>query len=279
MLTPEEEELIRERAYLPEHVPPYGGTVSGLEPFLFRGYLYFFREGKPLVFIGYPLDRPPDSPDFKRTLDELIFSRRPEQVALLAPSIPPEFGTPSSRDRYYDLDLSLLRIPPKVANMLRRASRSLGVTRGRTLSPEHLTLIRLFSESRRIGGETRAIFERIPAYLEASPTAAVFSARDAEGKLAAFDIADFWGKHYAFYMFNFRSSPNPLPGASDLLLREIIAEAESRGKARINLGLGINPGVAFFKTKWGARPSLPHETVLFRRKAPSFFESLLRGLR
>jgi hypothetical protein len=165
-----------------------------------------------------------------------------------------------------------------VANMIRRASRELKITRGRTVGPDHLALIRAFSESRQIDLDTHSIFQRIPAYLEASPAATVFTARDRNESLVAFDIADFWANHYAFYMFNFRSSHHPFPGASDYLLQEIITAAKLREKSRINLGLGINAGVTFFKTKWGARPLLAHESVLCRRKPLSFFESLLRGL-
>ena len=210
---------------------------------------------------------------------ELIASRYPGQVAILAPSIPSAFGPPLGKDHYFALDIADLTNPPKVTNMIRRASRELSITQARTLGPEHLGLIRAFYESRPVDPDTRAIFQRIPAYLEASATAAVFSARSRDGSLAAFDIADFWANHYAFYMFNFRSPLHPFPGASDLLLHEIIAEAKSQGKTRMNLGLGINAGVTFFKTKWGARPFLSHESVVYRRKPPSFFESLLPGLR
>jgi hypothetical protein len=278
MITPGEEDFIRERAYLPEHIVPYGTAVSGLEPFLIDGYLYFFQKGKNLVFIGYPLGRPPDSEKMAKTLQSLILAEGPEQAAILAPAIPSGYGTPAGKDHYYSMDLAGLKIPSKVANMTRRASRSLSVTRQKKLGPEHLALIRGFSDSRPIVEDSRAVFRRIPAYLEASDTTAVFSARAEDGRLVAFDIADFWANHYAFYMFNFRSR-DPFPGASDLLLREIISEAKSRGKSRVNLGLGINAGVAFFKTKWGASPFLPHESAIYRRKPPSFFESLLRGLR
>jgi hypothetical protein len=163
--------------------------------------------------------------------------------------------------------------------MIRRASGAVKIFRERTITPEHLGLIRAFCESRPLDQGTRTIFRQIPFYLKASATALVFSARDREDRLLAFDIADFWANHYAFYMFNFRSPLFPHPGASDLLLQEIIAEAKLQGKGRINLGLGINAGVAFFKTKWGARPFLPHESVFYRRRPPSFFDSLLRGLR
>ena len=279
MITSKEVEFIREQAHIPEHIIPYGATVSGLEPFLVEGYLYFFQKGKNLIFIGYPLDRPPEPRKMEGVLNGLILSRSPEQAAILAPAVPPAFGRSSGEDHYYSLDIADLKVPPKVANMIRRASRSLVITREKTLGPEHLVLIRSFYASRTIDPGTRTIYQRIPAYLEASPTAAVFSARTGDGRLAAFDIADFWANHYAFYMFNFRSPLHPVPGASDLLLREIIAEAKLQGKGRINLGLGINAGVAFFKTKWGASPFLTHESVLYRPKPPSFLDSLLRGLR
>jgi hypothetical protein len=212
-------------------------------------------------------------------LQGLIASRNPDQVAILAPSIPPAYGPPVGKDFYYFLDAAGPKIPPKVANMIRRASRDLRITREKTIGPEHLGLIRAFCESRRFDQDTRTIFQRIPAYLEASDRAVVFSARDRDEKLLAFDIADFWPTHYAFYMFNFRSPLHPLPGVSDFLLHEIIAEAKLQGKTRMNLGLGINAGVTFFKTKWGAHPFLPYESVLYRRKRSSFFESLLQGIR
>ena len=68
MITPGEEDFIREYAHLPEHIISYGTAVSRLEPFLTDGYLYFFQEGRNLVFIGYPLDRPPDS----TKMDEIL---------------------------------------------------------------------------------------------------------------------------------------------------------------------------------------------------------------
>jgi len=279
MISPGEEEFIREHAYLPEHIISYGMAISRLEPFLTDGYLNFFRERGNLVFVGYPLNQPPDSAKMEGTLQGLIASRNPGQIAIMAPSIPPAYGPPAGKDHYYSLDVGSLAPTPKVANMIRRASRSLDITRQRTVGPEHLGLIRAFCESRQIDQDALTIYQRIPAYLEASDTAAVFSARTRAGSLAPFDIADFWANHYAFYMFNFRAPFHPFPGASDLLFQEIIAEAKLQGKTRINLGLGINAGVTFFKTKWGARPFLPHESVLYRCQPPSFLESLLRGLR
>ena len=37
----------------------------------------------------------------------------------------------------------------------------------------------------------------------------------------------------------------------------LVSEAEARGHMRFCLGLGIDPGIRFFKRKWHARPALP----------------------
>jgi hypothetical protein len=95
----------------------------------------------------------------------------------------------------------------------------------------------------------------MPGYVSYSKTSFVLNARDSAGKLVAFDIADFGAKHYAFYMFNCRSRQHHVPGTSDLLLQALIKEAEQQGKTYVNLGLGINQGVAFFKKNGVASPS------------------------
>ena len=81
---------------------------------------------------------------------------------------------------------------------------------------------------------------------------------DKQGRLAAFDIVEFGSKKYAFYMFNFRSKERSVPGASDLLLNEIIQTAKNEGKSFVNLGLGMNRGNISFKEKWGGKPFLDY---------------------
>ncbi|MBT9139112.1 MAG: hypothetical protein DDT31_01693 [Syntrophomonadaceae bacterium] len=56
-----------------------------------------------------------------------------------------------------------------------------------------------------------------------------------------------------------------MSGASDLILYEIIKTAQEMGKSFVNLGLGINEGVAFFKKKWGGSPFLNYEFCLYER--------------
>jgi len=48
-------------------------------------------------------------------------------------------------------------------------------------------------------------------------------------------------------MFNFTSDALYVPGVSDLLLFEVIKQSKTEGRKYMNLDLGINPGVTFFK--------------------------------
>ncbi len=79
-------------------------------------------------------------------------------------------------------------------------------------------------------------------------------------------------------MFNFMSLRYRIPGASDLLLHEVAKDSKEQGKPFINLGLGINKGVRFFKEKWGGFPFLNYAFCLYnsthKDKLISFFEKL-----
>jgi hypothetical protein len=78
-------------------------------------------------------------------------------------------------------------------------------------------------------------------------------------------------------MFNFRCRKRNVPGASDLLLHEIIEQARGQGKRFLNMGLGINDGVSFFKKKWGAEPFLPYRYRLYALQRPTVFKAILEG--
>ena len=79
-------------------------------------------------------------------------------------------------------------------------------------------------------------------------------------------------------MFNFSSDNRYIPGASDLLLSEIIEDAKRERKRTINLGLGINPGVTFFKKRWGGVVFLPHASCLYSPLKKESLETLLQKL-
>jgi hypothetical protein len=276
MITPAQEDFIKSAAYVPEHMPGYGTAISGGETFLLENYTCY-REKEFLIFIGYPLQDPFDETKMEEILAAAIKRFTPSRVALIAPSISRRDGERGDSDAYYQLDLDTLKIQAKVKNMIQRASQELQVGKGREFLREHRRLVEDFLKTRQLSEGTHTIFQKIHEYLASVPTAWVFSARAHDGRLAGFDIAEFGAKNYAFYMFNFRSSQNAAPGTSDLLLYELIQEAKQQGKRFINLGLGVNAGVTFFKRKWGGRPFLNHEFVLFEPRRISPFEALLQG--
>ena len=277
MINPSEEVFIREYAYVPEHMPGYVTAISGKEPFLLEDYICYYGQDT-LLFVGYPLKESFHENKMDSALETAIKRFKPGQVVLMAPTISRRVEHRGAPDTYYILDLQNVPIRSKLKNMIHRASRELQVEKTHEFKNEHLNLIADFLRSRSVEEGTRYIFEKIPEYLSLVPTAWIFSARDRAGQLAAFDIAEFGAKNYAFYMFNFRSRQQPVPGISDLLLHELIQDAKQQGKFFINLGLGINAGVTFFKKKWGGRPFLTHQFVFYQPHRPSPFEALFQGL-
>ena len=69
-----------------------------------------------------------------------------------------------------------------------------------------------------------------------------------------------------------------VPGVSDLLLFEAVKHSLSQRKTYINLGLGINPGVTFFKKKWGGVPFLPYMFYLYSRSKRPALKALFQKL-
>ena len=280
MITATELTHINTHAYIPEHLPAYVTAVSNAEPYLFQPFLCF-KKDDTLIFVGYPLGEPFEEKKMKKVLDRAIKELKPLHTALIAPStaIYKDAGcAEGASDVYYRLDMDSIRIPQKVRNMLNRASKALSIETKRECGEDHLRLIAEFLETHDIGKDTQYIFDRIPAYVSASETAVAINARDREGRLIAFDIAEFGSRDYAFYMFNFASRKPSVPGASDLLLNQLIRSTQEKGRKFINLGLGVNKGVAFFKAKWGARPFLDYQFCQFDIRRKSTIEMLLEKL-
>ena len=255
MITPDERALIDKHAYVPEHLPHYVSAISRTEPYLIGEFVVHLA-GTYLVFVGYPLIGYFDETQMLEALDEAKARFEPSLVSVLAPALPSalEACEHSTTDEYYRLNLLPLHIPKKTRNMLARARREVSVKIGE-FGVEHKRMVKEFISTHELGDATRFIFNRVSDYAKCE-TALVFNARTRRGELVAFDIADFGAQEYAFYMFNFRSRQHQVPGASDLLLAYIIAQAKTKGKQYLNLGLGIDEGIAFFKKKWGASPFL-----------------------
>ena len=198
----------------------------------------------------------------------------------MAPSIPAalEKNDRPSADRYYRLELSSVPVSQKTRNMLKRAERELSVGEDAPFDEDHKELVEAFLRTHPVDEATRFIFRNIDRYLSSSRTASVFDARTDGGRLVAFTVAEFRPRDYALYMFHFSDDARYVPGASDMLLFRLIRQAKSSGKRYVNLGLGINPGVSFFKKKWGGVAFLPHAFCLYHPSRKGLLEMILQWL-
>ena len=279
MITVSQQRYIEDYAYVPEHLSPYVTAISQTEPFFVDDFLVHVKKDH-LIFVGYPLKEPLGEKQMLRGLENAIKRFKPKNVALTAPTIPSSLKNcvHPPPDHYYRLDLSSISISQKLRNMLKRADRELSVERSYTFDEEHRKMIVEFQKTHPVDEATGFIFNRINEYLSSSPTAWVFDARNKRDELVAFDVAEFTPKDYALYMFNFGSDARYVPGASDLLLSKVIQQAKTEKKRYINLGLGINRGVTFFKKKWGGMPFLPYTSCLYHPSRKEDLNSLLRKL-
>jgi hypothetical protein len=279
MITVGQRDYIEEHAYVPEHIPQYVTAISQTEPFLFGDFLVYVKKDH-FIFVGYPLMESFEEKRMKIALEDAIKRFKPENVSLIAPAIPSSLNDhphPPS-DHYYRLEFSALSISQKLRNMLNRAGRELSAEKTRNFGEEHRKMVDELLKTHPVDESTHFIFERIGEYLSSSPTAWVFDARNNRGELVAFDIAEFNSRDYAIYMFNFSSNALYVPGASDLLLYEVIQQSKTERKKYMNLGLGINPGVIFFKKKWGGMPFLPYTFYLYQTSRKGYLEVLLQKL-
>ena len=148
--------------------------------------------------------------------------------------------------------------------MVRRAQRDLVIIRGK-FGREHKRIVKDFINAHPLEPDQIYLFKHLHHCLKHSPSAILLEARKGR-KLVAFTVIDLGSANFAFYLFNFRSIKFSIPGASDLLFREMVNVAQSRGKKAINLGLGINSGIRRFKEKWGGLPFLSCETAVVHRE-------------
>ncbi len=279
MITSAPQDDIEEYAYVPEHLPRYVTAISQAEPWLVGDFLAYFKKDL-LIFVGYPLKEAFHENRMKSALDEAIKRFHPETISLTAPLIPSFLRgcLPVSSDHYYRVELSSLSRSQKLRSMLSRARRELSVEKSKTFDEEHGKLVEEFIKAHPVDQATRSLFQRMGQYLSSSGTARIFDARNERNELVAFDVAELQPRSYSFYMFNFTSDTLYVPGASDLLLAAVIQDATTEKKTFINLGLGINPGVTFFKEKWGGVPFLPYTFCLFHPSSKERLETLLQKL-
>ena len=246
MLSASQVEYIKEWAYVPEHLLEYVVAVSGAEPFLHDDYLCYYQRGH-LTFIGYPLKKSFEATKAKKIIGSAIKEFKPYEVTYIGPEV---LGLNisclrSTSDYYYKIELSEVSISQKIRSTIKQASRRLYIEKSQEFTNEHIELISEFISTHTVDDSTQYIFKKIPNYISSSKTAWVFSARNKDKTLIAFDIADFGAKDYAFYMFNFISRKNYVSGASDLLLFEVIKSAEEKGKIIFDVENASGAGKGF----------------------------------
>ena len=282
-------------ALVPEHLPAYVRAISGMDVHFCAGCPCYAGEGGEAVLVCYPPDILGDCTDWtpdvanrvRTVVDSAVAAALAlpqvsiRQLTVLAPVRPTAAPADASeeRDSYWALPLPLpTPLPQKVRNMLTSARRLVRVEvgSGPTIwTDEHRQLVRHFCTSH-TGLEAGSvfIFENLEGWLGASADTRVFSARAHDGRLLASAVGDFTALGTAFYMFAFRE-PHCPPGVADLLLHHIALEGSRQGQRLLNLGLGINAGVTFFKKKWGARELFPLFTMSWQLPPKRWWQRLL----
>jgi hypothetical protein len=278
MIGPDRLARVTAEAVVPEQVVAYVSAVAGSRPRMV-GPCIGYDSGGELVLVGYPLHDPLDESAMTEAVHQTLQIPGLRRITVIGP-VRPKAAPAESRveeDCYYAIPVPPPRPAQKLRNMLRRASRDITLEQGRRCGEDHMGLVQRYLDERPLTPGTRRIFAQMQSYLAASPGSLVLSARLADGRLAAFAVGEFASLHTAFFMFCFRDSRLAPPGSADLLLSGLLDEAAHRGHRRMNLGLGINEGIRFFKGKWGPVSFLPYVQVTWEPRAPGLF-SHLRGL-
>ncbi len=278
MIAPDLLAWVTAEAVTPEQVLPYVCAVAGSRPRLVGSCVGFESEGE-FVLVGYPMHDPLDVGAMTDAVNQALQIRGLRRITVIGSVRPPQAPDQSTvaEDCYYALPVPSPPPGQKLRNLLRRAGRELTIERRCQYGDEHMALVERYLQDRNLATGTRHIFRQLRRYLASSSGSLLLSARLADGRLAAFAVGEFAALRTAFYMFSFREPRLAPPGATDLLLSGLLDEARERGHAQMNLGLGVNEGIGFFKRKWGAVPFLPYVQATWEISPPGPF-SRLRGL-
>ncbi len=279
MLTRREEDYIREKAYVPEHVISLMVGISQAEPF-YRDDHLFFRKDDWIILIGYPLGGKFEAGVFLTILAKLQRQFQPSTIWFTAPGIPETLQSQvrgKEADEYYKLDLRQPIARRSLQREVEKAALVLRVEKNRAWSPDHDFLTREFLEKETPAPRVRELYLRMPQVLAHSPTSMALSARDSRGNLCAFFVIELGAQRFATYVVGCYSLKHYVPHASDLIFQEMIELARQKGKEYIHLGLGVNEGIRRFKKKWGGAPDLPYfagEIQPAKKTVPAWLKAL-----
>jgi hypothetical protein len=259
--TPTDEAYALAHAYVPEHIPGLMTAISRAAPFRLDDYLGWAKDNW-VIFVGYPLETRFDATRCDAIVAQTIETYRPEYLWFIGPAIPPALARSArarQSDQYYRLDLAQTPIKASLQREVNQAAKTLTVERARAWTKEHQALTDELLRREKLPPLIAELYRAMPAYVARGETARVLNARAARGALTAFFVVELAAHQFDTYILGCHSKQNYAPHASDLLFAEMIADARARGKPFINLGLGVNPGITRFKTKWGGAPYLKYE--------------------
>jgi hypothetical protein len=260
-LSPETEQKVLARAYVPEHIPGLMMAISQSRAFLVEDHLGFVKDNW-LILVGYPLEGSFTVARSRQAIEAVIDTYHPEYLWFIGPEIPPlllERSRARQSDQYFILDLATATLKSSLRRAVKKATQRLTVEQNRRFTPEHQALADEVRERHPLPPMIDALYGAMPRYLDHSPEALVLDARDETDRLAAFYVIEGAATTFDTYVLGAYSQKNYVPYASDLLFYEMIKLARERGKRSLNLGLGVNEGISRFKKKWGGIPVLNYE--------------------
>lgn len=276
-----ERQRILAGASVPEHGVALMESVSGGEPFWVEERLCFAR-GDWLVVVGYPLEGGAEGPaETEARLGRILERFKPRFASIVAPRIPKALAASSrerERDVYYTVPLEAFQPGKKARRGAGRAAREVRVERARTMDEAHRALSLEFLARVKPPHRVQDLLWKMPRFAAESENALVLNARDGQGNLVAFWVADLEPGPFSTYVIGCHSRRRYVPGASDLLCDELLRLSGERGKRFVHLGLGLTPGIRRFKEKWGGVPGPEYRAVEMVLRRPSFLD-VLRGLR
>ncbi len=271
MITQEEQKAVLARAYVPEHSPELMASISRGEPFLFEDY-FCCQTQYGIVIVGYPLEHDFQIDRFEDVLNRIIKAFRSVRISLIAPQAPIALKATfveRNTDKYYALDLpASVRAGPM--RRVRKAREAGTVEYAAKMTDAHHDLAREFADRVGLPPRIRELLFRTRDYVGTARGASVINVWDRRDKLAAFFVVDFAPKDFSTYVIGCHSKSNYVPGASDLLMSELIKISNGLGKRFIHLGIGVNAGIRLFKEKWGGIPTMPYELceMIVRKSSP-----------
>jgi hypothetical protein len=283
MITGDQEKWILEKSYVPEHIVSLMTIISKGEVFLSGGYLYYVGDTWGIL-VGYPLDSEFSQEKFMTVFKDVRSLHSNRSWAIIAPKLPEELLQSCGErqtDTYFTLSYHDFDSKESMRRVAEKATSRLMVEVAREMSPEHEILIKEFVERERPEILIEEFYHAMPDYVLRSKTALVLNAQDFNGRLTAFYVLDLAAHNFATYVMGCHSKENYVPHASDLLFFEMVNMARESGKASVQLGLGVNPGIRRFKEKWGGKPTLTYELCRVRSGIPgvrTMIDSLLSRL-